>query len=263
MIDMDATQIEHEMKRLITSENTFLRLNRPDPSALWQKPLERCVPKQLRSTLYAAFCKAFALILDNGTMWIEKTYNADKLREDFQIHQYASGVRRGKSGMTDFRRNVQKSRCVNSVISAAEGIGMGALGIGLADIPLLIAVLLRSVYEIALQYGFSYDTQEEQIFILRLMETALLHGDTLDEQNAELNRLLYQGKLPQADRTEQIRRTSGVLADDVLYLKFIQGIPIIGMVGGVSDMICHQKIADYAELKYRRRFLRGKIPESR
>lgn len=132
---------------------------------------------------------------------------------------------------------------------------MGVLGIGLADIPLLLAVLLRSVYEIALQYGFSYDTPEEQVFILRLMEIALQHGDALDEQNAALNRQLYQNTIPQADRDAQIRRTAGVLADDLLYLKFIQGIPIVGMVGGVSDMVCHNKIADYAELKYRRRFL--------
>ncbi len=254
---MKPEQIEHEMKRLITAENTFMRLNSPDPASLWQKPLERYVPRQLRGTLYAAFCKAFALILDNGTMWIEKTYPADRMREDFQIHQFASRVRRDKSGMTDFKRNVRKTKYVNSMISAAEGIGMGALGIGLADIPLLLAVLLRSVYEIALNYGYSYDTEEEQVFILRLMETALLHGDALDAQNAELNRLIYAGKLPEAPRDAQIQQTASVLADDVLFLKFIQGIPVVGMVGGMSDMICHKKIADYAELKYRRRFLHG------
>ncbi len=252
---MNSAQIEHEMERLIAAETTFLRLNRPHPAAVWQKPLERYVPRQLRNTLYSAFCKAFSLIFDNGTVWIEKTYNAQKIREDYEIHQYASRVRKNKNGMKDFRRNIQKSRAVGAVISTAEGIGMGVLGIGLADIPLLLAVLLRSVYEIALQYGFSYDTPEEQVFILRLMEIALQHGDALDEQNAALNRQLYQNTIPQADRDAQIRRTAGVLADDLLYLKFIQGIPIVGMVGGVSDMVCHKKIADYAELKYRRRFL--------
>ncbi|MBQ9111651.1 MAG: EcsC family protein [Oscillospiraceae bacterium] len=256
---MKPEQIEHEMKRVISAENTFMRMNTPDPSSLWQKPLERYIPAQLQNTLYAAFCKAFTLILDNGTMWIEKTYNAEKIKEDYQIHQYASAVRKDKNGMSDFRKNVRKSKYVNSMISAAEGIGMGALGIGLADIPLLLAVLLRSVYEIALQYGFSYDSEEEQVFILRLMETALLHGDELDSQNAELNRLLYAGKLPEISRSEQIKRTSGVLAADVLFLKFIQGIPVVGMVGGVSDIVCHKKITDYAELKYRRRFLHGQM----
>ena len=65
-------------------------------------------------------------------MWIEKTYNAEKIKEDYQIHQYASAVRKDKNGMSDFRKNVRKSKYVNSMISAAEGIGMGALGIGLA-----------------------------------------------------------------------------------------------------------------------------------
>ena len=138
---MNSAQIEHEMERLIAAETTFLRLNRPHPAAVWQKPLERYVPRQLRNTLYSAFCKAFSLIFDNGTVWIEKTYNAQKIREDYEIHQYASRVRKNKNGMKDFRRNIQKSRAVGAVISTAEGIGMGVLGIGLADIPLLLALL--------------------------------------------------------------------------------------------------------------------------
>ncbi len=253
---MKPEQLDYEMERLIAAEMGFLRRNRSERTALWQKSLEKVVPAQLQQALYAAFCKAFTLILDNGTMWIEKTYDPQKLKEDFQIHEYAASVRRNQKGLSDFRKHVRRSKQINSLISAAEGIGMGALGVGLADIPLLLAVVLRSVYEIALQYGFDYQSEEEQVFILRLMEIALSHGDTLEEKNAELNRCIFQKNIPHISRKEQIERTSDALAADVLYLKFIQGIPIVGIVGGVSDFICHQKIADYAELKYRRRYLR-------
>ncbi len=40
-----------------------------------------------------------------------------------------------------------------------------------------------------------------------------------------------------------------------MYLKFVQGIPIVGVVGGLSDMVYQKKISDYAALKYKRRFL--------
>lgn len=39
------------------------------------------------------------------------------------------------------------------MISGVEGVGLGLLGIGLPDIPLFTAVILKSVYEIALSYG--------------------------------------------------------------------------------------------------------------
>lgn len=64
------------------------------------------------------------------------------------------------------------------------------------------------------------------------------------------------------DRNEQIRRTSDALSKELLYLKFVQGIPVVGVVGGLSDMVYQKKISDYAELKYRRRFLTKKKPQS-
>ena len=42
---------------------------------------------------------------------------------------------------------------------------------------------------------------------------------------------------------------------DHLYLKFVQGIPVVGVVGGLSDMVYQKKISDYAAIKYKRRFL--------
>lgn len=62
------------------------------------------------------------------------------------------------------------------------------------------------------------------------------------------------------DKKEQISRTSDVLAEALLYMKFIQGIPVAGIVGGLADTIYLKKITDYVDLKYKRRFLRSRIP---
>ena len=72
-------------------------------------------------------------------------------------------------------------------LGEVEGVGMGFFGLGLPDIPLFLGVLLKSIYEVALSYGYTYDTQEEQIFILKLIETALSHGEQLAQNNMELN----------------------------------------------------------------------------
>ncbi len=40
--------------------------------------------------------------------------------------------------------------------------------------------------------------------------------------------------------------------------KFLQEIPIVGVAGGLADTVYLKKITDYAELKYKRRFLKIK-----
>ena len=53
---------------------------------------------------------------------------------------------------------------------------------------------------------------------------------------------------------QQIDATAAALSRELLYLKFIQGIPIVGVVGGLSDVHYLHVITDYAKLKYQRRF---------
>ena len=138
-------------------------------------------------------------------------------------------------------------------MSGIEGAGLGILGIGIPDIPLFTAVLLKSIYEIALSYGCSYETEEEQCFILRLIETALFRGGKLIQANQELNDWIESEDASGSDRREQISRTSDALAEALLYMKFVQGIPVVGLAGGLADAVYLKRITDYADLKYRRR----------
>ena len=71
------------------------------------------------------------------------------------------------------------------------------LGIGLPDIPVFVGVLLKSVYEVALNFGYSYDTPEEKYFILKMVETALSYGDDLAQGDQQLNEFIEQSAWPQ------------------------------------------------------------------
>ena len=146
------------------------------------------------------------------------------------------------------------------VISTVEGFGMGVLGMGLPDIPLFLSVILKSIYELALTYGFSYDTEEEQLFILKLIEVSVLHGEELLQGNASVDEWIVSGIEFSDGKKVQMERTSYVLAKELLYLKFVQGMPVVGILGGVSDVVYQKKIADYAAMKYKKRFLRKKMP---
>ena len=250
--------VEKEWAAVVKAEERFLRHAMPARTAGWQEKITRYVPQKLEATLHTAFYKAFELIFDKGTPVIEKTYQREKKEQNYKINAYTAEVRDTRHALRAFGREAGASRNLNLAVSAVEGVGMGFFGLGLPDIPLFLGVLLKSIYEVALSYGYTYDTQEEQIFILKLIETALSHGEQLAQNNMELNLWMREERTLSISRNEQIRRTSDALAGELLYLKFVQGLPVVGMVGGVSDMVYQKRISDYAAVKYKRRFLETK-----
>lgn len=263
---------EKEWTILEKKELRYLERQREEkkPSALRQK-LEEKIPEKLEDTLNAAFVKAFDLVFEKGTGIIEKTYNKEQQKMDYQVREYAAGLKANRKTVKAFGRQSQAARAKNLAISGVEGVGLGLLGVGIPDIPLFTAVILKSVYEIALTYGFTYESEEEQWFILKIIETALRKGAELEQGNALLNGWIdsqARGGHPDEKETagkqqEQRRRTADALSEALLYMKFLQGIPVAGVAGGISNTIYLKKITDYAELKYKRRFLRTRLPEGR
>ena len=70
-------------------------------------------------------------------------------------------------------------------MSGAAGIGMGILGVGISDIPVFTGMILKSIYEIAMHYGYSYETEEEQHFILLLIQGAVSQGEEMFTGNSD------------------------------------------------------------------------------
>ena len=253
---------EKEWTALEKKEARYLMRRREEKtsSALQQK-LEEKIPEKLEETLNTAFIKAFDLVFEKGTGLIEKTYNKDQQKTDYQVREYAAGLKESRKTVKAFGRQSQGTRMKNLMISGVEGVGLGLLGIGLPDIPLFTAVILKSVYEIALSYGFEYESEKEQWFILKMIETALKKGEELERNNSLLNAWIDQNGIGETvkGRKEQSKETAAAMAEALLYMKFLQGIPVVGVAGGAADTVYLKKITDYAELKYKRRFLRKKI----
>lgn len=253
---------EKEWTALEKKEARYLMRRREEKtsSALQQK-LEEKIPEKLEETLNTAFIKAFDLVFEKGTGLIEKTYNKGQQKTDYQVREYAAGLKESRKTVKAFGRQSQGTRMKNLMISGVEGVGLGLLGIGLPDIPLFTAVILKSVYEIALSYGFEYESEKEQWFILKMIETALKKGEELERNNSLLNAWIDQNGIGETvkGRKEQSKETAAALAEALLYMKFLQGIPVVGAAGGAADTVYLKKITDYAELKYKRRFLRKKI----
>ena len=57
---------------------------------------------------------------------------------------------------------------------------------------------------------------------------------------------------------EEVQNAAKALSSAMLMAKFVQGLPVVGAVGGVSNPVVYQKISQYAALKYKKRYLAAK-----
>ncbi len=247
--------LERELQRVKTEERRYLRKRREQKESKLNALLESKVPPTLQSTLDSAFAGAFSLIFDKGTGVIEKTYNKRRLESNSRDSHREILRRQDRRSLRNVSEKAGSSGVKNMVVSGAAGIGMGVAGMGLPDIPLFTAMLLKSVYELALRYGFSYESEGERYFILLLLQGAVAPWEELQEIEEKLDVYMETELLPlYYSRQTQIRKAAAGLSRELLYMKFLQGVPIVGAIGGAYDIVYMKKVTEYAELKYRRRF---------
>lgn len=195
-------------------------------------------------------------------MLIEKTYDKDSVQKDFRVNDYAMDIRGGKKEIRRIRSGAAGSNALNMAVTTVEGMALGTLGIGLPDIAIWVGILLKGIYETALQYGYDYDTPKEKLFILKLIETAMLSGEEWIAGDAEVRLYFihYASEEPgKKEMKEQIEKTAGAFATEMLVTKFIQGLPVVGMVGGAANPVYYHRIMKYVQMRYRKRYLTGKL----
>ena len=262
---------ENEWRLLNLKEESFLVRHVMDKTPKWVSLVEKRVPETLQNTLETAFNKAFVTVFENGVGIIEKTYRKDKQVDVFNANK-ENIEEQGFSGkaVRKFERQAKRTTAKNLVISSVEGIGFGLAGLGIPDIPIFVSVLLKSIYEIAISYGFSYTEDKEKLFILNIIDASLKSGDVLRNKDEKINKLIEryykEETMPETAGTtdefvtelqivRQIDHSAQALSHELLYGKFVQGATFIGVIGGTADITCLKKITDYAALKYKRRFL--------
>lgn len=267
---------ENEWRLQKLKEESFRVGHIMDKTPGWVKFVEKKVPATLQKTLETAFTKAFVTVFEKGSGLIEKTYRKQRHERLFREHErdiHKEGFN-GKS-LRRFERQAKRTAAKNLTITTVEGIGFGIVGLGIPDIPIFVSVMLKSIYEIALSYGFSYSTDKEKLFILKLIDAALKSGETLRKKDTDMNKLIrryFEEEETAEAETDpfvvelqikrQIDSSAEALSHELLYGKFLQGSTFIGVIGGTADFTCLKRITDYATLKYKRRFLLRQLPET-
>ncbi len=224
--------------------------------AAWKQAVESKIPEKVYAGLESAFCKGFSVVFHQGKVVIEKGFNKEKVKADHAIRDYAVQVKGGRKELKQMHKSAKQSDLLNMAVTTVEGIGLGALGIGMPDIVLFLGTLLKGIYETALNYGFDYESRQEQMLILKMMAAALSSGQDWVDRNQEIDEMISLETIGISEEVfqEQIQETASVFAMDMLILKFIQGLPIVGILGGAANPVYYNKVMKYVQLKYRKRY---------
>ena len=182
--------IRKELLRIEKEEAKLVQAAQKAKPSGWKQELENRIPEKVYAGLEAAFAKGFSLVFQQGRGIIEKTYSKSDLEADHAIRDFAVQRKGGRKELRRLQSGAQQGSLRNLAVTTVEGIGLGALGIGVPDIVLFLGTLLKGVYETALAYGFAYDTLQEQMWILKLLSTSLLSGDSWAEGNAQVEEML-------------------------------------------------------------------------
>lgn len=252
------TPMEKELLQLSRQEMMFREhwVKKQKPG--WTAAIESKVPDKLQSTLDKAFTKAFSVLFEKGIGVIEKTYHKDELQKTYQVNKFEADLRKDSKSLRKFSQGAAGTEIANTLMSGVSGMGLGVLGIGLPDILLFTGFMLKGIYETALKYGFDYESEDERKFILLLIQGAVSDEEHFNAIDDQVNEYIHGRKFSEELTTEVIiQQTADALSHELLYMKFLQGIPIIGVVGGAYDLVYTKRILAYAKMKYRRRFLRN------
>jgi hypothetical protein len=229
-----------ELLNVELAEKRFLKAASKKKPSAFDKKIEQYVPDTLEKTLKSTFELAFRQIFQNGTGIISATF--------------------GKKTPEEAEEMITKSKIAGMVdtgMSFVSGAGMGILGIGVPDIPVFTAMVLRNIYQTAVAYGFDYKSRTEQVYVLMLIKGALAIGEEAFEVSRRIDEYSdnvdHEGHMNTSWLGKELDEASDALADSMLYMKFVQGIPIVGAAGGFSNAQTMRKINKYADIKYHKR----------
>lgn len=260
------TALEKEWKRLLEKEERMLcTAEQKKETGIKMKIrgvtnfIEGKIPEKVLVTLNHAFYKAFVFIFDKGTEVIEKTFCEEELNLEFQVNDFRLEKKATRKSLRKLERSGKNSSLFNSCVTTVEGIGLGAFGIGVPDIPIFLGMLLKGIYETATSYGFDYHKTEERIFILRMICAGLADGTEKRRQDKLVEDcMIFPESEMNYNLEEEIKAASAALSDAMLTAKFIQGIPVAGIVGGMSNPLIYRRVLQYVGLKYKKRYLAQK-----
>ena len=256
-IDKLKRSCEKELGYIADREHAMLKRALKD-SPVWKRKLLDKVPEKVKNGLESAFSKAFSAVFEKGSSIIERSFDREEAENDHRIHDFAVKLKGSRREVKRVRRTAGVSDALGGAVATVEGAALGVVGIGFPDILLFTSFVLKGIYQHAAHYGRDFTEPRERYLILKMIEASLSRRDDWVRLNGDVDELLMSEYLPSEEELgEQLRRTSDACAMDMLFQKFVQGLPIVGILGGIANPVYYGKILNFIKVKYHKAYIIG------
>jgi len=137
------------------------------------------------------------------------------------------------------------------------GTGAGGLLLGLADLPLLLSIKIKFLYDVASIYGFDVKDYKERLYILKIFQLAFSSQAVVNKVFNEMeNWEEYSKHLPSSLELFNWREFQQEYRDYIDIAKLLQLVPGIGaVVGAYANAKLMDKLGVTAMNAYRMRIL--------
>lgn len=252
-----------QLKRIEKKQNKFLAKKIPELiqkkiQPMKEKTVEK-IPEKMEQTFQVAFEKGFCYLFEKGTPFVEKISGKEKRLKKFDLNQYWLNRDAEKRSLCQFEKEAAGSMLINQSVAAAEGTVLGMFGIGLPDIPIFLGVILKTVYEIGFSFGYGNETEAEQCYILSLICLASAPQEKTQDYLCRSRQIGDEEKRTSGTSREWMMEASGLLAQKLVLAKVVQGFPIVGVAGGLTNYSLISRIGTVSQLEYKRRFLKHNL----
>lgn len=221
--------------------------------------IEDKIPEKLEDTLNKAFTAAFKMVFQEGKILIKKTYNEETLKSEYADKRVGVQTKGDRSLIKKLRRPAEKRYFKSLGVAATEGVGLGLIGIGLPDIPILIGNMIRTCTVSAHSHGLDTDRKDEQVYMLMMIRLAAMPVEERTAFNSQLDALgdaIDSGKEIFLDLEAEMKETSERLSMTLLFSRFVMGLPVVGVAGGLYNPVIVSQLHQLAEVKYEARLLK-------
>jgi len=152
----------------------------------------------------------------------------------------------------------EKIKFYRSTAAVEGGVtGAGGIFLGLADFPVLLALKLKLLYEIAATYGFDLNDYKERVYLLHIFELAFSgrqHSKAIYQKLVNWNNIA--DTLPEDINRFEWRKFQQEYRDYLDLAKMAQLLPVIGApVGVIANYTLVKKLGKTAMNAYRMRLL--------
>ncbi len=202
-----------------------------------QKQTRKLVPKKMQNTITVTVEKMVETILFGSEL--------------LTIKEDASGLSLAEQ---DFLVQNQFQMYRNTAVTQGVGFGAGGILLGLADLPVLMGIKIKFMFDSAKLYGFDTDDQNERLFLLYVFQLAFSGR----EHRLEIFRILQDWD-DRSHPSVDWEKFQTEYRDYLDIAKLLQLMPVIGSVaGGTANYKLMNRLKENVMNCYRMRILHRK-----